>query len=438
MGRADATTLGSLLRRRVVPALVVIVALVAAAPPAVPSSSGVATTRAAIQALLDARAAAYLARDHDAFMASVASDSAGFRSRQEDFFAYSGTVPFVSYRLEANWSHYGDLTPSVDLARYRGAQDVVILLVHEKYMIRGFDQRPAIEDYVYTFVKRQGQWLIAEDSDLDSVGLRSVRHLWDFGPVVTESSAHFTVYRHPCGEPAGCVELPSDFLATTEQALAQVDRNWRVPWRHRVLILAPTTTEELGRMIQATFELDNFVAFAYSTYETGESFDLAGYRIMLNWEQIEGRDSDSIRAIMAHELLHVATRPVTGPFVPTFVEEGLAEHVGRANDADALSFLRSEIASGTFDRKLPLDFEFITGDGVDIFRSYQEALSAIEFLAQSWGEDDLRRFYLRLGRPRFAPGTSTYHVDRALRATIGRGYDRFERAWASSLAENTE
>jgi hypothetical protein len=416
--------------------LLVIAALIATAAPAALSESSVAGPRDGIQGLLDARAQAYLTRDRAAFMATVATDSAPFRSRQEDFFQFSRGIPFESYRLEADWDHFGDLARPVYATRYHGADDVVILLVHEKYMIRGFDQRPAVEEYVYTFVERDGEWLVAEDSDLDSVGFQSVRHLWDAGPVVVESSEHFTLYRHPCGEKGGCVQLPADFLATSEEALAHVDRNWHVPWRHKVLILVPTTTDELGRMLQATFELDNFVAFAYSTYETGESYDLAGYRIMLNWPQIEGRDSTSIHAIMAHELLHVATRSVTGPFVPTFVEEGLAEHVGRAGDSDALSFLESEIAAGAFDGKLPQDFEFVTGDGFDIFRSYQEALSAIDFLARRWGEADLRRFYLRLGRPEFAPGTSTYHVGRALRATIGRGYKGFERAWASNIADD--
>jgi hypothetical protein len=394
---------------------------------------GLLAPRDALQALLDARAEAYLERDREAFMATVASDSPRFRARQRDFFAYSGTIPFASYRLEADWDHYGNLARPAHLRRYPGAEAVVILLVHEKYAIRDFDQRPASEDYLYTFVQRDGDWLIAEDSDLDTVGLRSVRHLWDFGPVVADSSDHFTILRHPCGSPAGCVRLPRDFLAIAEEALAQVDRLWRVPWRHKILILAPTTTAELRRMIQATFELDNFVAFAYSTYETGASFDLAGYRIMLNWEQIAGRDRESLRTIMAHELLHVATRPVTGPFVPTFVEEGLAEHVARARDPDALSYFRSRVSAGAFDRKLPRDFEFITGDGFDIFLSYQEALSAMSFLARRWGEGDLRRFYLRLGRPKFAPGTSTYHVGRALRGTIGLGYVGFERAWASSI-----
>ena len=38
-----------------------------------------------------------------AFMATVSSDSAPFRSRQEDFFQFSRSVPFDSYRLEADW-----------------------------------------------------------------------------------------------------------------------------------------------------------------------------------------------------------------------------------------------------------------------------------------------------------------------------------------------
>ncbi|MBA2311708.1 MAG: hypothetical protein H0V97_02785 [Actinobacteria bacterium] len=404
-------------------------ALVAASAPG--AAGQVSGTRSAIEELLERRAAAFMARDQEAFMAPVAGDSAAYAARQESFFEWSAAVPFASYRFEVNWDHFGNLyRPSQ--RSYGDAGEVVVALVEEHYRISGYDQREAVEDSFVTFIEQDGEWLIAEDSDLDAVGLQSARHLWDFGPIARERSEHFMLLRHPCNAD-GCIRLPDNFLDLAESALARVNRLWDVPWRQRVVILVPNTTAELGRMLQATFELDNFVAFAYSTYETDEGYDLTGHRIMLNWQQIDGRDDESITTIMAHELQHVATRGVTGPFVPTFVEEGLAEYVGRSEDPDALAFLQSEIDAGSFDGRLPRDFEFVTGEGTDIFRSYQESLSAIRFLAERHGVDDLTRFYLRLGRPEIAPGTSRHHVDRALQATVGSGYDAFQQAWASSI-----
>ena len=406
-------------------------ALVATSIPGGAAGQG-AGTRSAIEALLERRAAAFMGRDHEAFMAPVADASAAYAARQESFFEWSGNVPFASYRFEVNWDHFGNLYRPSQLSSYKDAGEVVVALVEEHYRISGYDQREAVEDSFVTFVEQDGEWRIAEDSDLDAVGLQSARHLWDFGPIVREKSENFMLLRHPCNSD-GCIRLPENFLALAESALARVNRLWDVSWRERVVILVPNTTAELGRMLQATFELDNFVAFAYSTYETDEGYDLTGHRIMLNWQQIAGRDDESITTIMAHELQHVATRGVTGPFIPTFVEEGLAEYVGRSEDPDALAFLESEIDAGSFDGRLPRDFEFVTGEGTDIFRSYQESLSAMRFLAERHGVDDLTRFYLRLGRPEVAPGTSRHHVDNALRASVGSGYDAFQKAWASSI-----
>ncbi|CAN5699047.1 hypothetical protein BH20ACT21_BH20ACT21_23860 [soil metagenome] len=392
--------------------------------------------RGAIQELLDEHAAAYLEGQEGPFLEGLSTDSPAFRARRRDFLAWSRTVPFASYELEADWERAGNLARAPDRARYRGAEDVVIALVEERYRIEGFDERAAVEEYYLTFVKRSGVWRIADDSDLEELGLFSVRHLWDFGPVELQEGDHFSLMRHPCGvEGLTCVELPANLLATAEQALAQVDRGWSVPWRHRVLIYVPASADELARMIQATFPLDNFVAFAYSTYEAGDGYDLTGYRIMLNWEQIQGRDDAYLRSVLAHELLHIATRPVTGPFVPTFVEEGLAEHVAQAENSARLSFLEDEVAAGRFDGELPRDFEFLTGDGTDIYRSYQEGLAAADFFAERFGERRLARFYLRLGRVEFAPGTSAYHVGRALERTVGSNYDNFERAWADSIVD---
>lgn len=393
------------------------------------------TERAAIQQLLDQHAAAYLEGDREAFMAGISTDSRAFEKRQQDFFSWSRDVPFGSYELEADWERLGDLARPADGARYPGAEEVVIGLVEEHYRIEGFDERPAVEDYYLTFVKRSGRWKIAEDTDLDDLGLFSARHLWDFGPVTLQEGEHFSLLRHPCDSELFCVELPADLLTTAEQALATVDQGWSVPWRHEVLIYVPSSAGELGRMIQATFPLDNFVAFAYATYEAGEGFDLTGPRIMLNWEQIQGRDTGYLRSVLAHELLHIATRGVTGPFVPTFVEEGLAEHVAQSQDPSRLAFLEDEIAAGRVDGRLPRDFEFLTGDGNDIYRSYQEALAAIDFFAERFGERRLARFYVRLGGVEFAAGTSAYQVGRALERTVGRDYAAFERAWADSILD---
>jgi hypothetical protein len=389
--------------------------------------------RARIQRLLDARARAFRERDRAAFMATVSTAHPRFRARQARLFRWAAAVPFGSYRLVARWDRYGDLARASDLDRYPGAEAVSLPVTEERFRIGAYDDRPVVGEVFFTFVKEDGRWLVAEDSDLERVGLASARHLWDFGPVATERSAHFIVLKHPCGSNIGCLSSSRDVLPLAERALRRVDLYWRAPWHKRVVIVVPTTLRALAAMLQTTYDLDNFVAFATAAVDVDEGFDYVGERILFNPESIAHRPEDQVLTILSHELTHVATRPHSGPFVPVFVEEGIADYIGHDADAAALQFFDALVAEGGFDGRLPGDIEFQIGSGTDIYTSYQEAHSATRFFVERWGFARLERFYKEVGRPAVAPGTTRYHVDRALRATIGIGLHAFERAWADSI-----
>ncbi|MDQ3940374.1 MAG: hypothetical protein M3238_03375 [Actinomycetota bacterium] len=397
------------------------------------SVAGAAATdrdRAAIQSLLDRRAEAVLARDRDAFLATIATDSRAFVARQRRFFRHVGDVPLASYRLVVAWDRYGDLVRPSDAARYPGAEVVSIPLTEERYRIEGFDRAEAVEDTFFTFVKERGEWLIAEDTDLDDLTLFSGRKLWDFGAIEARRSRHFLLLDHPCVGSSCPAE--HDYLGLAEQGLSRVARYWRdVP--RRTVMLVPETEAELGRLIQATFDLDNFVAFAYSTVDLDEGVDYTGHRVILNPDAFRGRPSDVVLQILAHEMLHVATRDAAGPFIPIFVDEGWADHVGNDANPAALAFFNSEVAAGLFSGELPEDYEFTVGSGTDIYRSYQESQSAVRYFVGRWGRRAFVRFYRHLGRQRIAPGTVRYHLDRSLKKVIGLDYDAFQRDWADSI-----
>jgi hypothetical protein len=272
--------------------------------------------------------------------------------------------------------------------------------------------------------------LVAEDTDLDDIAFFSARHAWDFTPVRVTRSGSFLLLEPKC---SSCPRAPNGALALAEDALGRVRNYWTPPWRAKVPIIIPPSSEDLKRMLQVTFELDNFVAFAYSSIDRTRGIDYSGHRVLLNPDAFVSRSSSSTLQILSHELLHIASRNVSGPFVPTFVEEGVAEYVGHDSDPSGLAFFFSDAAAGNFDGRLPEDYRFIIGSAVDVFRSYQKAYSAISYLVDRWGTDSLIRFYRQLGHVEVAAGTVDYHVDRALRRTIGIGIDRFEAAWASSI-----
>ncbi|HEX2236334.1 MAG TPA: hypothetical protein VHK89_08670, partial [Actinomycetota bacterium] len=341
------TTAGSSTSTRLSAALalsgVACAAVVAGAAPAARGDD--ASARAAIGDLLRRRARAVVERDEAAFRATNAGADEAFERRQRESFRWGSEIALDAYSLRAKWGDYGDLTRPSDRRRYAGFEDIAIALVEERYRVAGFDQADAVENLFLTFVRDDGEWLVASDSDLADVGVLSARHLWDFGPVEATTSEHFTLLTHPCAAAIGCAAVPEGLLGLAEDALAQVDELWRLPWNHHVLMLAPTEPAQLGRMLQATFDLDSFVAFATATADLERDGAFSGFRVLLKWQSLAGRTSESLRTILAHELAHVATRPASGPFVPTFVEEGIAEVVGHEDDPAALLHLESLVAS---------------------------------------------------------------------------------------------
>lgn len=366
-------------------------------------------------------------------MSTVADESPRFVRRQARLFDRMTGVPFRSYRLAADWARLGDLARPIDTARYPDATAVAIPVTEERYRLRGVDRAPAVEDLYYTFVERDGSWGIAEDRDLEDIGLDTTRHLWDFGPVRTRPAGRFVIFRHPCTKSA-CAHLPSSMNALLAAALSRVRRYWHGPIPRHVAVLVPSSASELRRMLQAAFDLTKFVAFAYSTVdEPRNALRFSGPRIILNWRSLEGRSPSSVVAVLAHELLHVVTRSSSGPLVPIFLEEGFADFAGNDASPASLSFLDASVAAGRVAGTLPEDYRFTTGSGDDIFLSYQEAQSAVAFFVRTWGLRAFESFYRRLGRARIAPGTAAFHVGRALQDTIGIGLGRFERAWAGSL-----
>lgn len=363
-------------------------------------------------------------------MSTIARDSQRFLSQQKRLFRNSGSIDFSEYRLVADWARYGDLARPSDLARYGGAAAVSIPLTQERYRIKGFDELDAVEDAFYTFVERGGTWLIAGDSDLDEVGMFTVRHVWDFGPLVTQRSRHFLALGPECAND-GTLCADRNLLDIAEEALRRTDETWKEPWSHKVILVVPPSDGALQRMLQATFDPSRFVAFAYSTIDP-DTLAYTGDRIIVNPSVIAGRPRDDIVTIMAHELLHIATRDAAGPFVPLFADEGLAEVAGYG-DTPGLEYFDAIVTGGGFDSALPEDFQFSTGSANDIYLSYQEAQSAVRFFIGRWGLDRFVDFYERIGRARATEGLATWHVERALRRTVGISLRGFEKAWASSI-----
>jgi hypothetical protein len=378
---------------------------------------------AEIQGILEQRAEALTQGDRAGFLAAIDGEAdPDFAKRQRRLFDGFQRLPLLDYRLDVSLDVFGDLAASELRRRYGGAAQPTVLHVQERYRLRGYDPHPALEDLFLTFVRRPEGWRVVSDSDLDDLTLYSGRLLWEFGAIVTRESEHFLYVSHP--DLAGAADT---ILSSAERALDRVADLWPLDFRRKVVILAPSESEELVRIIQAQFDVDVFVAFAYSGLDRDRTWDLVGHRIILHWDNFSAQSDAVQQSILTHELLHIATRELSGPFVPAFVEEGVAEWV--TTDASTL-LLAIRVSAGTFDRRLPQDHEFITGDSDDIVNAYQESYSFIRYADDRFGARAVAEFYRRLGNPRVAGGTWRYHVDRAMRGAFGAGFGQLQRRWA--------
>lgn len=375
-----------------------------------------------IQAVLDARADAVTAKDLDAFMATVDPGAGEFRASQEAWFRRFVTLPAEGYSLTSTIPELGEFTRDSD--RDRHGDGVVVARVDERYRIAGYDRRADVNQLFFTFVSRDGRRLIAGDAALDDLGLFSERQPWDFGDVVVLESENFLAVFHPGDRAAAQATLQQ-----AEQGLSQVARAWPREWLGRGVIYIPSGVRELEGLLGVVFDVTNFVAFAASAVDLEEAWDLVGYRVIVNPANFLRYGPGARTEILAHELVHVATREASGPFVPNWIEEGLAQLAESTSPPDLGPLVRS----GRFTGAAPEDYRFTSGSNLEILQTYRESLSAVAFLRETFGLEKVGQFYAALGSRRLEPGTAEHHVNRAMREVFGMGLGEFEADWLESV-----
>lgn len=390
-------------------------------------SSRPETPRDAIVDLMSKRAAAIRSGDRAGFVSSIDPRSRAFRKRQLRVFNRLTSLPLDTYELEV-------VTGTEDLAkarherRYKRADDVYIPPVEEHYRFKGFDDADFVSDLFFTFVRRGDDWFIATDDDLRGRSTTD-RGPWDFGPVRTLRSKNFLVVQHPCDD-SGCIEADRSFLQSAETALDNVNERWLEPWNKRVVVFVTSTQKELKSLLDVNFGVARFAAFAYAPSR------LRGYspaRIVVNHTALPGRSLQSIEVILAHELTHVATRRPSGPDIPQWVDEGLAEYVARSPGDVGDLFFDQQIAVGALTPELPKDRDFRRGNDEELFGHYQSSRSAVLHFIDRYGYKRFVRFYRALGDSHEMPGSAREHVNEMMRRFTGLNLKKFKAQWTDSI-----
>jgi hypothetical protein len=180
-------------------------------------------------------------------------------------------------------------------------------------------------------------------------------------------------------------------------------------------------------MMHATIDLGKFVAFVSSAVNLDTGWEPAGPRLFVHLSHLRNYNVDGQLEILAHELLHAITRPLSGPHIPVWVEEGLA-NVGGGNGGRP-----SRAGDGPLPNEFPPDEQFLTGPVGQIIIRYDQSQVAIQVLAEAFGRETLAKFYERLGSARIVAGTDAYHVRRSIADTLSWSEDEWIAAWRKRL-----
>jgi hypothetical protein len=371
----------------------------------------------AVQELQRGRLAAIREGNREAFLATVDPRATQrFKDAQARHYDGLRTVPVERLDLQVRTDLSGDLGRELT-GKYGGR--TFLPETRLVYRIAGYDDRDAIDTLWLTYVERDGRWYVANDNDLDDLGLLTYRNLWDFGPVVARPSEHFIVLSHP--EQASRAEALSGIA---EEAAAVIRERWDQPWSGRIPIILPGSVEELEQIIQSTFDLDNFVAFvAYFPIRDVDYVNTAA-RMFIQDDNLATYQRPFQVETLAHELAHAAGAPLSGPYIPAWVHEGIADWIATGRST-------AERRPSGSDGVLPRDYEFTIGSGATIVRAYRESRSAISFLASRKGLGAPAALFRALGEPRAAPGSVDFHVDAALRRAAEMSLDELQRGWNS-------
>ena len=386
----------------------------AAVPPARAQTATVTRERAVRQVLVQ-RVDALKRGDRAAFMDTVdPSATEDFKARQGRLYDGLRSLPLASYELQLRTDEVPDL--AAGLASQYTADDVFLPPVEAHYRLTGIDTTDAVDGYYYTFLLRDGRWRIVSDGDVEDVGLPSARNLWDYGPVTEERTAHFTVLHDPADR-----KRAEALAALCEEGYARLGPTFGRPVPGQIVVVLPHNLDQLKEILQATFDLSNFVAFASASVDRDDDWLSTAPRVYVQDANLSRSRRDFQLQTFQHEFTHVAAFPLAGPFVPSWIHEGLADWMASGEKPPTA-------VDGT-DGRLPDEWEFTTGGSDTILRAYDESTSATAFLAARKGKSAPLDLLVRVGETRAAPGTSGYRVDQALRAVYGAGLDQFQKDW---------
>ncbi|MFV0463223.1 MAG: hypothetical protein ACK5MP_08530 [Nostocoides sp.] len=358
---------------------------------------------AELAAVLARRASAMVARDRAAFLATVAEQDSAFGLRQRAAYDLFGQLPIhhLAYR---------DVT-------VHG----LVLTATGFYHVTGFDAGEHTFRAAYRVRHDAAGWsLVAEAS-----GNRP--QLWDMagarplsgGGVLLVGALPQARMRH--------------LHEQARRALEQVGTIWRAPWRQRLVVLAPKTTQEAAVLLgTGATDLSGVAAVTDGPLEAGTS--APADRVVVEPTGFWGLTDLGRQVVLRHEATHVAVRASTTGPVPLWLSEGLAEYIGYADVQLPVSSIAGPLFQAIgrtgIPSNLPTDAAFdVTGPELAV--PYNESWIALGHLARSLRPDQITTLYRAAATP--SADDASARTDAALRRYAGVSLAELTSQWQQEL-----
>jgi hypothetical protein len=384
--------------------------------------------RRGLQALLDERGKAMLNGDKEAFLAGVDPRAREYRRRQAKLFDAVAAVPL------SVWS-YTVLGKGPSLTASRRAalgQDAVTARIQFRHKIAGYDAIDVRHEFVLTIAPRGERWQIVADSDGQTPP--PATGLWDFGPVTVVKGNRSLVLGL---DKAAALRR---YAEEVDSAIPAVSRVWGRQWPQRAVVVVPKDAKQMAAILGGKAPDYTRIAAVTTGVFDSSARKYSADRIVLNPATYPQLRLIGRRVVLTHEVTHVATRAISDESVPLWLSEGFADYVGYLREdvpvRVAAGELLTEVRTGRAPKRLPLpaDADFSARDA-KLATAYERAWLACRFIADTWGQRALIRFYTAVGT---SDEEASAAVAAGLREVLGTTPAQFRAEWQAYVADHAE